>query len=177
MKVTWNSDSYAQFLQPTFDIKPDLKLRYSTISRRLNKACAQPYSAKMARIRLRALSCPPAFITFISCSRSKNEPATATDSIAQATAHSFTVNMHISKMCIAYWQSSLTTHISMRKIQKLWPISLHTPLHFKRSLIRDNHANKTSEFKFPTLNDSIPIKYGIIVQTGYFMVNHTKTYA
>ncbi|CZY17163.1 type II toxin-antitoxin system YafO family toxin [Enterobacter hormaechei] len=26
MKVTWNSDSYAQFLQPTFDIKPDLKI-------------------------------------------------------------------------------------------------------------------------------------------------------
>ncbi|APG37854.1 toxin YafO [Escherichia coli] len=26
MKITWNSDSYAQFLKPTFDIKPDLEI-------------------------------------------------------------------------------------------------------------------------------------------------------
>lgn len=169
MKVTWNSDSYAQFLQPTFDIKPDLKITllddFTSLKQGMCPAVFGkdgPYSAKMARIRRRVLSCPPAFITFISCSRSKNEPAAATDSIAQATAHSFTVNMHISKMCIAYWQSSRAMHISMRKIQKSWPISLHTPPHFKLSLIRDNHANRISEFKFPASNDSIPIKYGII---------------
>lgn len=164
MKVTWNSASYAQFLQPTFDIKPDLKITllndFTSLKQGMYPAVFGkdgPYTAPGAIVSSRVYH-----------SRSKNEPAAATDSIAQATAHSFTVNMHISKMCIAYWQSSLTTHISLRKIQKLWPISLHTPPHFKLSLIRDNHANKISEFKFSALNDSIPIKYGIIVQNRLF---------
>jgi mRNA interferase YafO len=101
MKVTWNSASYAQFLQPTFDIKPDLKITllndFTSLKQGMYPAVFGKDGPYTAPVLLSS-----AFITFISCSRSKNEPAAATDSIAQATAHSFTVNMHISKMCIVY---------------------------------------------------------------------------
>ena len=163
MKVTWNSDSYAQFLQPTFDIKPDLKITllddFTSLKQGMCPAVFGkdgPYTAPGAIVSSRVYHVHLLF--------TKQERTSSRNRFNCTSDRALVYSQH------AHFQDvySLTTHSSMRKIQKLWPISLHTPLHFKRSLIRDNPANKTSEFKYPPLNDSIPIKYGIIVQNRLF---------
>jgi mRNA interferase YafO len=150
MKVTWNSASYAQFLQPTFDIKPDLKITLLNDFTSLKQGMYQPYSAKMARIRPGCSVSSRVYHVHLLFTKQERTSSRNRFNCTSDRALVYSQHAHFQDVysLLAIFPGNAHQYAKDPKIMA--DIAAYAAA-FQVSLIRDNHANKISEFKFPFL--------------------------